>query len=494
MQPTANAVHRGKNAYLPWTAPFDRRHLLRIGSLGLAAAPWPGLAGAAELATATGQRPLGPTPTARSVIFLWMAGGVTHHDSFDPKPLAPEEIRGTLGPIATGIPGVQFAETLPCLSRATDLFCLVRSYSHDNNDHFFSQAWALSGRHVSNMTQVTGEPNIGAIVSYMLGPRAGLPGYIAAPGITRPGPPPYNLFVPGWLGAQHAPFAVGGEPSQPDFTVGEKSANPSPIADENLNPPALEFPSDLDIDRLARRGALRSVLDRAIGQAETQASQASGAMNGHYVNALELLASEPVRQAFDLSRESPSLRDSYGRTKIGGRCLLARRLVEAGARFVLVDYGYDPEYGNLWDNHAVPEQKQPHISEMAKRGYHVAGIDRAFAGLLTDLRDRGLLDSTLVVFMTEFGRTPKINAGGGRDHWGPAGSIFFSGGGVHGGQVIGATDKQGACPLTRPHTPGDVAATIYHALGIDVATTIVDREERPHPLLPAGTPIEGVFA
>lgn len=474
-----------RNEFLPWTAPFSRRDLLRIGPLGIAATAWPGLAKSEPASQAPANA------TAKSVIFLWMAGGVTHHDSFDPKPLAPEEIRGTLSPIATGLPGIQFAETMPCLAQATDLFALVRSYSHDNNDHFFSQAWALSGRPIANMTQVTGEPNIGSLVSSLLGPRAGLPGYITVPGITRPGPPPYNLFVSGWLGAKHAPFAVGGEPVQPDFTVGDKSPNPSPVAEEDLRPPALEFPADLDVDRLSRRAALRGVLDRAVAGAE---ATRDATMDGHFYNALGLLGSPAVRAAFDISREPAGLRDNYGRTKIGGRCLLARRLVEAGARFVLVDYGYDPEYGNLWDNHAVPVQNQPHISEMAKRGYHVAGLDKAFAALLHDLRDRGLLESTLVVFMTEFGRTPRINSNGGRDHWGPAGSIFFAGGGVRGGQAIGATDKQGAFPLAQPHSPGDVAATIYRAIGVDAGARIFDREDRPHPVLPAGEPIPGLFA
>jgi arylsulfatase A-like enzyme len=206
-----------------------------------------------------------------------------------------------------------------------------------------------------------------------------------------------------------------------------------------------------------------------------------------------MLSSAPLRAAFDTSSERESLKDRYGRTKIGGRCLLARRLVEAGARFVMVDYGYDPEYGNLWDNHAVPVQKQPHISEMARRGYHLAGIDLAFSALLGDLDERGLLAGTLVVFLTEFGRTPKINSNGGRDHWGPAGSIFFAGGGVRGGQVIGATDKHGANPTTRPHSPCDVAASIYRAIGIDPATRLVDRQARPVGVLPHGEPIAELF-
>jgi len=467
-----------------YRGPWSRRDLLRVGSLGMASTLWPGLGGATSSARAAQASPT----KAQSVIFLWMAGGVTHHDSLDPKPEAPEEIRGTLAPIATKLPGVQFAESCPNLAQIADQFCLVRSFSHDSNDHFLSQVHCLSGRKVT-MQQITSEPNIGSIVAYLQGPRNQLPGYIAVPGITRPGPPPVNEFVAGWLGGRYAPFCVGGEPEQPDFTVGEKSADPSPLANEDLLPKALDLAEGLDVDRLSRRSQLRGVLDRAVGDAERR-----GAMNGHYENAFQLLASPAVRRAFDLSEEADSLRETYGRTKLGGRCLMARRLVEAGTRFVMVDYGYDHEYGNLWDNHAVPAQLQPHISEMAKRGYHVAGMDKAFAGLLVDLKSRGLLDSTLVVFLTEFGRTPKINSLGGRDHWGPAGSIFFAGAGVRAGQVIGATDRQGAFPTGRGYSPGDVAATIYRALGIDPATRLYDQQNRPHFVLPDGEPIDGVFA
>jgi hypothetical protein len=459
--------------------PFNRRDVLRVGSLGVSASLWPGL-------EAAGAESIVPAK-ANSVILLWMAGGVTHHDSLDPKPESPEEIRGTLSTIATNLPGVFFAESCPNLARVADKFCLVRSFSHDSNDHFLSQAYCLSGRKVT-MQQITSEPNIGSIVSYVQGPRNGLPGYIAVPGITRPGPPPTNELVGGWLGGQFAPFCVGGEPEQPDFTVGEKSENPSPVAAEDLAPKTLALLEGLNADRLGERSQLRGLLDQVVGDAERR-----GAMDGHYRGAFELLASPAVRQSFDTSREPDALRDTYGRTKLGGRCLLARRLVEAGARFVMVDYGYDPEYGNLWDNHAVPVQKQPHISQMAMRGYHVAGMDKAFAALLTDLDQRGLLASTLVVFLTEFGRTPKINSLGGRDHWGLAGSIFFAGGGVRAGQVIGATDKQGAFPLTRGFSPGDVAATIYRAIGIDPTTRLFDPQRRPHFVLPEGEPIADVL-
>jgi hypothetical protein len=206
-----------------------------------------------------------------------------------------------------------------------------------------------------------------------------------------------------------------------------------------------------------------------------------------------MLLSPTVRAAFDIDKEPNKVRDRYGQTRIGTRCLLARRLVEAGAPFVMVDYGYDPEYGNLWDQHNAAGQNFPHIGEMAKRPYHLAGVDRAFAALIDDLAARGRLDETLVVFLTDFGRTPRINKDGGRDHWGWTGSIFFAGGGVNGGQVIGTTDTRGAYPITPEYSPADTAATIYKALGIDLATVLRDPEGRSIPMLPLGRPIRGVL-
>jgi uncharacterized protein (DUF1501 family) len=240
---------------------------------------------------------------------------------------------------------------------------------------------------------------------------------------------------------------------------------------------------------LERRAKLRQSLESSLRMADDAA-----AVDEHYASALNLLASPKVRSAFDVDLETAALRDRYGRTKLGQRCLMARRLIEAGARFVTVDYGYDPDYGNLWDNHRVAVQRQPHICEIVKKPYHLAGMDRAFAALLADMDDRGLLESTLVVFMTEFGRTPKINKDGGRDHWGAAGSIFFAGGGVRAGQVIGSTDKHAAYPTSRGYTPGDVAATIYRALGIEPESRIYDHQRRPMPVLPEGEAIPGVLS
>jgi hypothetical protein len=466
----------------PWDALLHRRDLLRVGSLGVAATALPALftgTAAARPAPKTGPA------TARSVIVLWMAGGVTHIDSFDPKPGAPREVRGPLRAIDTALPGIRFCETLPCLAREVRHLAVLRCFSHDTNDHLIGQAYVLSGRHVAP-SQIMTEPNLGSIVAHLLGPRGGFPGYVAVPGTTRPGPPPYNMFVGGWLGKEYAPFATGGAPRNEDFTA--KVLEP---AEEEFNMQALQYAQGVTAQRLDGRRSLREQLEAGLRRAE--AAGHGDALARQYGGAFEMLLSPSVRRAFELNREPDPVRDRYGRTKVGQRCLLARRLVEAGARFVMVDYGYDPEYGNLWDNHCVPIQNQPPIYEMAKRPYHLAGMDRAFAALITDLEARGRLADTLVVFLTEFGRTPALNQYGGRDHWGAAGSIFFAGGGTRGGQVIGATDRSAAQPTGVRYGPWDVAATIYHALGMDLATVLHDRQNRPIAMLPEGQVIPGIF-
>lgn len=480
--PSRGAV-RGHKQVSPVDSLWNRRDLLRVGSLSIAASALPPLLSRAAAARKTPSK-------AQSVILLWMAGGVTHIDSFDPKPLAPIEVRGTLGDMPTCLPGVRFCETLPHLARVADRLALVRSFSHDSNDHLLSQVYTLSGRKVDRTGLFT-EPNIGSIVNHLQGPRNGLPGYIAVPGITRPGPPPHNLFVGGWLGNQHAPYCLGGLPRQPDFTVGEKLDDPPAEAEEDLTPRSLSLGGASQAERLKGRARLREQLDEGLRTLDRQDALAT--VESNYQGALRLLLTPEVRGAFALSDESEATREAYGRTKIGGRCLMARRLVEAGARFVMVDYGYDPDYGNVWDNHNAPSQNHPPIQQMVFRGYHLAGMDRAFAALISDLEQRGLLDSTLVVFLTEFGRTPQINARGGRDHWGAAGSIFFAGGGAQGGRVIGQTDSQGAKPLTPAHGPADVAATMYAALGIDPQGTIHDFQGRPRPILDHGRPIDQIF-
>lgn len=464
-----------------------RRDLLKVGPLALSATVLPGM-----FRSAKAEETFHPDPKAKakSIIYLWMGGGVTQLETFDPKPFAPETVRGSLGAVRTSLPGVYFNEVCPNLARIADDLCVVRSFSHDSNDHLMSQVYTLSGRKVTP-AELFKHPNIGSIVQHLYGSRNGMPGYIAVPGITRPGPPPHNLFVGGWLGGQYAPFCVGGQPEQPDFTVGEKEYDPSPVAFEDLNPPELRFPDGITLGRLERRANLRATLEQAFQKAE---AARLATMDGQYDGALNLLGAPAVRGAFDITQESAATRDAYGRTKIGGRCLLARRLVEAGARFVMVDYGYDPDYGNLWDIHNATVQNFPHVSEMCKRGYNVAGIDRAFAALISDLKQRGLLETTMVVYLTEFGRTPKINSLGGRDHWGACGSMFFAGAGVQAGKVVGESDQHAAYPLTQPIGPADIAATMYTALGIHPEHRVMDVTDRPHPVLDHGIPIAEVLA
>jgi hypothetical protein len=457
---------------------LSRRDLFRLAGVGVAATLLPAGSEAAP--------PAGRSGTARSVIVLWMAGGVTHLDSFDPKPDAPEAVRGTLGAIATSVPGVRFCESLPCLARQAHRLAVVRSFAHESNDHFLSQAYALSGRRVTP-AQITTEPNVGAVVARLRGGRAGFPGYVAVPGTTRPGPPPTNLFTGGWLGRQYGPFPTGGAPRNEDFTAHVREA-----AEEDFHLQALQAPPDVGPDRLAARRSLRARLEGGLRRWESGAGPE--ALGQQFQGAFAMLTAPAVRRAFDLRREPARVRDHYGRTKIGQRCLLARRLVEAGAPFVLVDYGYDPEYGNLWDNHRVAVQNQPHICDIVKMPYHLAGTDRAAAALVEDLHQRGLLGETLVLFLTEFGRTPRINSLGGRDHWGAAGSIFFAGGGTRGGQVIGGTDRNGAFPTGPGYNPADVAATLYRAIGVDTETLLYDRQNRPLPVLPHGEPIPGLLA
>lgn len=464
---------------------MHRRDLLRVGSLSVAATALPAamLAGGKTAQAAGKTEPREGQGRAKSVVFLWMAGGVTHIDSFDPKPDAPIEIRGILDDMPTNVPGIRFCETLPHLAKVADKLAVLRSYSHDSNDHLISQVYTLSGKKIANMTQLYSEPNIGSLIWKLQGPRNGLPGYIAVPGITRPGPPPFNLFVGGWLGNAYRPYCLGGI-QDVDFAVGEKLFDPPAQATEDLQPQSLGLPGEVTLARLSSRRQLRDSFDQALRSLDKNEKVLAAESN--YENALRLLTTPEVRRAFEVADEPESVREAYGRTKIGGRCLQARRLVESGARFVMVDYGYDPEYGNIWDNHNAPVQNHPPIQQMVRRGYHLAGMDKAFAALINDLDERGLLDTTLVCFITEFGRTPQINSLGGRDHWGAAGSLFFTGAGTKVGQVIGETDRTASKPVTHPYGPWDVAATIYQLLGVNYKTFAYDLQDRPRPILEEG--------
>lgn len=447
---------------------FRRRDALRIGGVSLAATAW-------ELFGQRGQvqaKPAAETSlaTADSVLFLWLPGGVTHHESFDPKPESPYEIHGDIQAINTNVPGVQFADPMPHLAQHMDKMAVVRSFAAGTNDHFDGQAYALSG-HNFLPNGILSEPNFGAIISQQLGTTGDLPPYIAVPGTTAPGPPNTNLFVSAWLGQKYSPFCTQGDPWKSDFRVQD-----------------LSLLEGVSLRRFDERRALRQQLEQRLATAERQVGLAD--MENLYGKAVELLTSSSIRSAFDLHAEPEPAKDKYGRTKLGQRCLLARRLIDAGARFVMVDYGYDwGEYNNLWDNHCALGQNQPHMWKMVKEPYHLPAVDRAYAALLDDLAESGRLARTLVVYLTEFGRTPKINRDGGRDHWGYSGSIFYAGGGVRGGQVIGGTDKEGGMCTTRSYSPADAVATVYKAVGIDPHTMITNRENRPVPIQSTGEAI-----
>ena len=263
---------------------LNRRDVLRVGSLSVAAATLPaGLATAASMGKGK----------ATSVIYLWMGGGVTHIDSFDPKPDAPEEVRGTLTTIPTTLPGIHFSEVMPNMAQVADQIALLRNFSHDSDDHLLSQVYTLSGRKV-NMNGLFTEPNIGSIVQYLQGPRNGLPGYIAVPGITRPGPPPHDLFVGGWLGSKYKPYCLGGLPAPADFTVEpERWDNPVARYEEDLRPKSLVLSEEVPLARLDRRVALRDSFDAALRRLEKYDNLA--ASEGQYRNALRLLATPQVR-------------------------------------------------------------------------------------------------------------------------------------------------------------------------------------------------------
>jgi hypothetical protein len=465
---------------------IDRRGLLKVGALTLGStafsfSPW---GGALQAKVVAGNA------QADSVLVLWMAGGVTQFESFDPKMEAPLEVRGRLQDTQTSLPGVWFGDTMSEMSKIAHKISLIRSFSHDSNDHLLSQVYTLTGRKVDR-NSLFSEPNIGSIVSHFNGPRNGLPGYICLPGTTRPGPPPHNLFQSGWLGSQYRPYSVGGVPQQGDFTVGEKLDNPPARYDENLTPKSLSLSAEVPLMRLSRRVSLRQQFDQSLRNLNRD--QSLVAAESKFQGAVDMLSTNRIRDAFEIKDEPRQVRDAYGRTKLGGRCLMSRRLIEAGARFIVLDYGYDADYGNVWDNHNAPSQNHPPIQDMVRRGYHLAGLDKAFAALINDMEQRGLLERTLVVFLTEFGRTPKINANGGRDHWGGAGSIFVTGGGVKRGQVIGATDKSGVAVTTRPYSPADVAATMYTSLGIDHDGMVLDYQGRPRRILEHGAPIAELY-
>lgn len=425
-----------------------RRDFLRVGALSTA-----GLSLAELLRAEAAQAAAGaPRGKAKNVLVIYLGGGITHHDTFDPKPGAPQEIRGKYGVIPTRLAGVRFSDQMPRLAQATDLFALVRSQVAGSDHHETATNWMLTGNY--GTAQGGDFPAIGAVVAHELKPLNTLPHYVAIP---RNPSFTWELGKAAWLGEQFESFKCG-DPAQQGWKV------------TNLG-----LQKDVNTQRLGRRKSLLDAVDSLARKVE--GSDSLRAMDSFYRRAAEMVLSEEARTAFDLSREPEKTREAYGKERFGAQALLARRLVEANVRFVMLNLAG-------WDHHAK-------IFEACDRS--LKPLDQAIAALLRDMHDRGLLKETLVAFYGEFGRTSKINKDAGRDHWAHAGSMFFAGAGVRGGQVIGKTDDKGEYVLERPVRPHEVAATLYHALGVDYHKELLTPSGRPVRILSDAQPVRELF-
>jgi hypothetical protein len=429
----------------------SRRQMLRLGSTGLfSGLTLPGLL-AAENAS-----PAARPAKAKSCIFIFLEGGPPQQDMWDPKPEAPLEIRGPFAPIATKTPGVIFSEHCRNCATITDKFTVVRSHSHTDNGHSTGYYYVMTGH---RPTFPDGEhpiptntvfPSLGSYVGRELGSNGKVPAYINMPH-------PMSAGGPGFLGAEYAPFVIEADPSQPDFEVKD-----------------LGRVEGLTEDRASLRQRLLAGLERERPRLGRAAS-----MSTYYAKAYDLINSPAARKAFNIQAEPAPVRERYGMTQIGQCALLGRRLVEAGCRFVGID-------APGWDVHfnCFPSLKTDLIPP----------ADLAFYALVTDLEERGLLDSTLVVMMGEMGRTPRVNAQAGRDHWSMAQCILFAGGGTKPGQIIGATDAQAAAPTSDPVSIADLLRTIHTLMGIDSSKEYLDPLGRPVPLVNGGKLIPGLIA
>ena len=424
-------------------------------------------AGGAGLATALAapqfaQAAKKQSKTGKSCIVFFLDGGPSHHETFDPKPNAPKEVRGEFGAIDTTVPGMRICELLPNLAKQAEHFSVVRSLFHGNPSHAPAEHQMLTGwmgSRPGTARAVIEKPAFGSIVSRLAGTRrAGMPAYVAVPWSFHHsyGGSPFGASH--YLGPRFEPFESGHLPK---------------TAKESFEVPELALRAGLNPRRLRGRRGLLNRFNRSRGLRSKQTSRVDETVN----EALDVLLDEDVRSAFDLRKEKSSLRTRYGDHEWGQAALLARRLVEAGTTFVMLQCGLKQD----WDTHKNNFKllKKPLLPAM----------ERAVATLIEDLHQRGRLDDTLVMVIGEFGRTPKINKNAGRDHWAEVFSAFVAGGGLRGGQVVGSSDRNGGYPKDRPLHAQDLFATMYHVMGIDHRTLLHDKLGRPIPVLSHGKPI-----
>jgi hypothetical protein len=391
-------------------------------------------------------------PQAKSIILVWLWGGPSHLDTFDMKPAAPTEYRGPYAPIATNVPGIEICELLPQLARQADKYSIIRSLHHTSNDHGIAGTIGLTGAD-SGATSLSGQvlpgnlqPNHGAVVSRAFGFRPTQPRFVTIGGLLHQGKRRISGDGGGMLGTRHDPFRVDYQPGA------------------GLRLPQLELADGVSASGVESRQRLRMALNRLA--ARLNDARVIEQLDEYYQQAYSLLLAPEAHRVFDVSLESDAVRRRYGRFRFGQCCLMARRLVEAGTRFVQVN----------WSSHVEPiEDTGDGGWDMHDRNFqqfqdrHAWMVDQSVSALLDDLDQRGLLDETVVIVKGEFGRTPKINGKAGRDHWHQCYSALVAGGGCRGGQVIGASDRKGELPVNRPLTPADLFATAFGQLGIETA-------------------------
>jgi hypothetical protein len=388
--------------------------------------------------------------TAQSVIHIFLPGGCAHQETWDPKPLAPIEYRGPLGTVDTAIPGVKFSQYLKETAKIADRLTIVRSMTHGEAAHERGTHNMFTGYRPSPAIQF---PSMGSVVSHELGSRQNLPPYVCVPGV------PNEFAGTGYMSSAYGPFSLGGDPANKGFSV----------RDLNMN-------SGLTPERFDRRRNILSAVDEHFRTMEK--SDALSAMDSFYQAAYSLVSSKDAREAFNLSAEPESIRNEYGMNDAGQRMLMARRLVESGVRFVSLTYGG-------WDMHAG-------IANGMERG--LPKFDQAYAALIRDLERRGMLDKTLVMVSSEFGRTPKINKDAGRDHWPKVFSVVFAGGGFKKGLVYGSSDPTGAEPAEDPLTVENMATTVYRCLGINADKRLMAPGNRPIDIVRGGSVMSDLLA
>ena len=435
---------------------LNRRDFMQVGSLGAVGLSLPQLMAAREAGKVK------PEHDDRSVIMIFNLGAPSQLDTFDPKPNAAAEIRGPFSTIATASPEIRISEILPQHAKHADKLSLVRSCFHTaaavhDTGHQMMQTGRL-------FTGGINTPHAGCALAYLRGRKTDLPAHVILPEPMGPtgGNLPHGQDA-GFLGKAFDPFVLNTDPSKPNFKV-----------------PDLLPPQQIGEARLARRRKLREIVEETTTAFET--SQSAELLDTNFDAAYRIMTSQEARNAFDLSKEPKKLRDKYGNNRFGQCCLLARRLVEAGVRFVTVNTFLTVFNEITWDIHG----SQPFTSITGMKDIVCPMYDQAYGTLLEDLTERGLLENTLVCNLQEFGRTPRVNPAGGRDHWPQCWSVYFAGGGVQGGRVVGRSDSIGGYPAERPVEPAELVGTIYHSLGLDLETELPGPAGRPFPLVDYG--------